>query len=87
MIQKDDYNFKKSSNKLKKYDAYKNGKKIASFGAIRKDGKPYEQFFDKIGLYSDYNHNSEKRKNAYFARHKKTYPKESADWFSKKYLW
>lgn len=87
MIKKDGYIFKKSSTKTKKYDVYKDGKKIASFGAIKSDGKPYEQYKDKIGLYSNFDHNDINRKFLYYVRHNKTYTKDSPDYFSKKYLW
>ncbi len=81
------YTFKKSKKKLKKYSAYKNGKFITNFGAIKPNGVPYQQYFDKIGLYQKYNHNSSKRRALYRLRHNKDYGKESADWFSKKFLW
>lgn len=88
MIEKDNYIFKRSTSKLKKYDVYNSqGKKICSFGAIKPNGTPYEQFKDKIGLYSSYDHNDNKRRVNYYKRHNKTYNKESADWFSKNYLW
>ena len=47
------------------------------------------QFKDKtpLKLYSNLNHNDLQRKKNYYARHNKTYPKYSPDWFSKKYLW
>lgn len=66
----------KSKNKLKKYDAiieYRNGiRKKVSFGAIKKDGTPYEQYRDMtpLRLYSDYDHNDRERKQRYLARHK-----------------
>ena len=81
------YTFKKSTNSKKKYDAFLDGKKVASFGAIKADGTPYEQFKDKIGLYSKYDHNDQNRKILYHKRHKMNYPEPSPDWFSKKYLW
>ena len=87
MIKLDNYIFKKSTNKNKKYDVYIGDKKIASFGSIRKNGEPYEHFFDKIGLYSYYNHQDTKRRDLYYKRHNKNYGKNTPDWFSKKYLW
>jgi len=73
---------------FKKYRAvvYLKGKKIKTtqFGA-----KGMAQFRDKtpLKLYSHLDSNDRKRKKAYYARHNKTYPKYSADWYSKKYLW
>ena len=58
------------------------GEKLASFGA-----RGYEQYKDKIGFYSDYNHNDENRKRLYYARHGLDAKKNSAKWFSHKYLW
>jgi hypothetical protein len=71
----------------KKYNAIleenKKEKKIA-FGDQR-----YEQYKDSTGLnlYSNLNHLDENRRNLYYRRHNKNYPKYSADYFSKKYLW
>jgi hypothetical protein len=71
----------------KKYNAIleenKKEKKVA-FGDQR-----YEQYKDSTGLnlYSNLNHLDENRKNLYYRRHNKNYPKYSADYFSKKYLW
>ena len=75
------YTFKKSTRKNKKYDVYKHNVYLVSFGDNR-----YEQYFDKIGLYSDKNHNDKKRRDAYYKRHGKA-DFESAKWFSHKYLW
>jgi len=59
-----------ASNKLKKYDVYdKNYKYITSFGAIRPNGIPYEQYYDKLGYYKDYNHNDKQRRDRYRKRH------------------
>lgn len=76
------YTFKKSKRKNKKYDVYKNGKYLLSFGDSR-----YQQYKDKIGLYSKMDHNDIKRKNLYYKRHGKTATKDTAKWFSHKYLW
>jgi len=73
---------------FKKYKAvvYLRGKKVktVSFG-----DKRYAQYKDKtpLKLYSKKNHLDKKRRARYYARHKKNYPRYSADWFSKKYLW
>ena len=84
---KDGYEFKKSTNKKKKYDALKNNKKIASFGGCKSNGEPYQQFKDKIGLYKDYDHNDKERLRRYKARHNKPIIKDTPNYFSHKYLW
>lgn len=62
-------------------------KKIA-FGGKYPDGTPYEQFKDKIGYYSDYDHKDEKRRKNWISRHKKNIDyKFSSGWFSATYLW
>lgn len=76
------YEFKKSTRKNKKYDVYKNNVYLVSFGDNR-----YEQYFDKIGLYSNKDHNDKERRRLYYTRHGKIAEKETAKWFSHKYLW
>jgi hypothetical protein len=71
-----------STMKYKKYDAYVDGKKY-SFGDIR-----YEQFRDKIGYYSNLNHNNKLRRVQYVNRHKNDRLNEySPGYFSMYYLW
>jgi len=82
MISKDGFSFKKSTRKNKKYDVFKNGKYITSFG-----DKNYQQFKDKIGLYSHLDHNDENRRRLYYVRHGLKAEKESAKWFSHRFLW
>lgn len=78
-----------SHNKKKKYDAVFDDGHIVSFGAIRPDGTPYEQYKDSTPLkkFSKYDHYDLKRRELYYKRHKINYPKFSADWFSKTFLW
>jgi hypothetical protein len=67
----------------KKYDVYRlNGQYITSFGA-----RNYEQYKDKIGYYSSYDHKSKLRRERYYYRHGKIATKESAKWFSHRFLW
>ena len=49
----------------------------------------YQQYKDTtpLKLYSDKDHLDKARRARYYARHKKDYPKYSADWFSKVFLW
>jgi len=44
----------------------------------------YQQYHDKIGHYSNMDHNDPKRRILYYKRHKIDYPKYSPDYFSKK---
>ena len=85
-IYKDGFVFKKSRRENKKYDVFKNDEYITSFGGIRVNGIPYQQYKDRIGLYSKYDHNDKKRRDRYYLRHGKAH-KNSAKWFSSKYLW
>tara|TARA_R110000796_G_scaffold24722_2_gene70182 strand:- start:1755 stop:2012 length:258 start_codon:yes stop_codon:yes gene_type:complete len=75
-----------SKAKNKKYSVYVKGKtgnpKLIHFG-----DKRYGQFKDKIGHYSNLDHGDSKRKKAYYARHGKATSKDSAKYFSHKYLW
>ena len=74
----------KSDRKCKKYKAILPSGKAVHFGA---DG--YQQYRDNtpLKLYSNLDHNDEKRRALYYTRHAKYYPKYSADYFSKIYLW
>ena len=81
------YTFKISKNKSKKYDVFKDGKYLVSFGGIKADGTPYDQFYDKIGKYSKYNHLDESRRQRYYKRMGKKAEFESAKYFSNAYLW
>ena len=77
-----------SKAKNKKYSVYvksndtKSGKKLIHFGDNR-----YEQFQDKLGHYKKLDHNDPKRKKAYHDRHGKATSKDTAKYFSNKYLW
>jgi len=81
-VELDGYVFTRSIDPNKKYDVYKNGNKIASFGA-----RSYEQYRDKIGLYSHKDHLDRNRRKRYYLRHGKMAKKESPKWFSHRYLW
>lgn len=85
------FTFRVSKRKGKKYDALLSDGSIVSFGAIKRDGTPYDQFKDQTGLkmYSSYDHNDPKRRERYYKRHgdpslMKPY---TAGWFSAHYLW
>jgi hypothetical protein len=78
-----------SRRKYKKYDVYdsRNKQYITSFGAIRPNGTPYEQYFDKIGYYSYGDHHDKKRLSNYYSRHGNEATLLSPKWFSNRYLW
>ena len=83
-----DYIFKPSVRKHKKYDVFTLlGEYITSFGAIKENGVPYEQYRDNIGHYADKNHYDKDRRNRYFKSHGNKFKFESAGYFSALYLW
>lgn len=74
-----------SKAKHKKYSIYvmKNGRrKLIHFG-----DKRYPQFKDKLGHYSHLDTNDPKRRELYYKRHGHTSDKNSAKYYSHKYLW
>ncbi len=74
--------FKKSNRKNKKYMVKINNKTV-HFGDTR-----YQQYYDKIGLYSHLNHNDKERRRNFRKRHfKNSLVKYSPAWFSLYYLW
>ena len=85
--------FEINRGKKAKYDAIlknkMNGeKKRIPFGGKYPNGTPYEQFEDKLGAYSQYDHKDLKRRHNWLKRHdKNTDYKFSSAWFSKEYLW
>ena len=90
--------FEKSDRKTSKYQAILQNKKTGNlvkvhFGGIKKNGIPYEQYRDKtgLGLYSEYDHNDNERRDRYRKRHAKDISTFKNYWsaglFSYKYLW
>jgi hypothetical protein len=87
-IQLSGFEFMPSEKKNKKYDVYRNGQFITSFGAIKENGEPYTQYFDKIGIYKDYDNNDKIKRANYKKRHQKDRLKKySAGWFADQFLW
>jgi hypothetical protein len=78
------YKFIISRRKGKKYDVYKDGKYLVSFGSLG-----YQQFKDKTPLksYSHLDHGDKNRRKRYYQRHGRDAKFESTKWFSHKYLW
>lgn len=87
--------FQRSENKKKKYDVIlsniETGERIKmSFGAIRDNGIPYDQFKDNtpLGLYTKFDHGDKKRLKNYYARHGRIDSRYwSPDLLSKLFLW
>jgi len=73
-----------------KYTAkvYFNGK-LEKHKTVHFGHQDYQQYKDSVplGLYKKFDHNDEERRDRYYKRHNKDYPKYSKDWFSKKFLW
>lgn len=70
-----------SSRKNKKYDVFRNGKYLLSFGSSL-----HQQYYDKLGAYSHLNHNDKKRRDDYYKRFGDAKP-DTAKYYSHKYLW
>ena len=73
----------KSTRKDKKYMV------LTKKGVIHFGQKGYQQFKDKLGVYSHLDHNDPKRRERYYARHgeRNIKDKERAKYYSHKYLW
>jgi hypothetical protein len=83
--------FQKSNRKGKKYDAVLKNKKTKRETRIPFGQLGYQHYRDStgLGIYSNLNHNDDKRRKSYKARHS-VYIKSSmysAGYFSMKYLW
>jgi len=71
----------KSTRKNKKYMV------LTDSGIVHFGARGMSQFKDKIGLYSDLDSNDKKKRELYYKRHGKSAKKDSAKYFSHKYLW
>ena len=71
---------KPSTRSGKKIDVFKNGKKIASIGAMGYND--YPTFKEKYGKKF-----ADERKKAYLARHKKNIIKNTPGYYAAKILW
>ncbi|KAF4037691.1 hypothetical protein GN244_ATG10429 [Phytophthora infestans] len=65
------YKLRVSKRKGKKYDALLSDGRVVSFGAIKSNGEPYQQYQDRTNLkaYRDYDHKDTKRRERYYKRH------------------
>lgn len=78
------YTIRKSTRAGKKYDVFKNGRKVTSFG-----DKNYQHYNDRIGGYAGRNHMDAKRRQNYRSRHKhdKINNPNYAGYWAYHYLW
>lgn len=87
--QKLGYDVKPSTNKMKKLDVFKDGKKVGSIGAMKKDGTPYNDYSTYL-INTTKKEADLKRKN-YLKRHSKEPKmkdgKRTNSWFADKILW
>lgn len=84
-MEKELYKPFKSQAKNKKYSIYvlKDGKKrLIHFGDTR-----YQHFKDKLGMYSNLDHNDKKRRANYLSRHGKKTDKNTAGYWAERILW
>jgi len=78
---------------MKKYQPVKSTRKnkkymiLTDSGLVHFGARGMSQFKDKIGLYSHLDNNDKKRKELYYKRHGKSAKKDTAKYFSHKYLW
>ena len=79
-----------SKRKNKKYDVFKIKKDkseyMLSFGALKIDGTPYEQYKDQFGHYKKYDHNDKIRQKNFWKRHTHSEDPTSANFWNK-FLW
>jgi len=78
------YEIRVSTRKNKKYDVFRHGDYLLSFG-----DKRYPQYKDVTPLraYASLDHLDPKRRTQYYQRHGKTNDISSAKWWSHHYLW
>jgi hypothetical protein len=79
------YDIYVSTRKNKKYDVYKDDKYITSFG-----DKNMQQYKDRLGNYSNLDHNDKQRRLNFQSRFKKLIEKNdptSGIYWSAKFLW
>ena len=82
--------FQKASNRKKKYEAVIEDVVTKRQQKVPFGSSAHEQYRDDTGLkiYSRLDHNDEKRRQDYLARHEKTrHKKWSPSWFSSVFLW
>jgi hypothetical protein len=89
MSDKTNIKFQKSDKPAKKYKATFIDPKTKREKTVYFGDPKYQQFKDStpLKLYKHLDHNDPKRRELYYMRHPKDYPKYSPDWLSKKYLW
>jgi hypothetical protein len=89
-IEEPNYYIQVSTRKNKKYDIYTKKdneyKYLLSFGG---DPKKYQQYYDRTPLmkYSYLNHLDKERQKRYYQRHGYKKDRNSANYWSGRYLW
>lgn len=81
-VRLDGYTFERSKRAHKKYAVTLASGRTVHFGDTR-----YQQYKDRIGLFSDADHGDKERRRRYYARHGREAARESPKWFSHRYLW
>ena len=80
---------KQSTNKLKKLDVFKDGKKVASIGAMYPDGRPYNDYATYLQKLTK--PEADKKRKNYLARHKNEPKmkdgKRTPSYYADKILW
>ena len=73
----------------KKYRVIIFDNKDKKIKTVQFGNKKYQHYRDDtpLKLYKKLDHLDKDRRDLYYKRHKINYPKYSADYFSKKYLW
>lgn len=80
--------FEVNKGKRAKYDAILQNKFTKQLKRVPFGMKGYAQFRDKLGHYSDFDHNDLKKRHNWLSRHERnTGYKFSSAWFSKEMLW
>lgn len=78
----------KSANYNKKYTAFvKENPDSTSMTVIEFGSRNNTQYYDLLEHYKAQNNLNPVNLKNYYLRHKVNYPKFSADWFSKTFLW
>lgn len=82
--------FERSKTRGKKYDSIIEDKITKKRQRVPFGDDSFQQYRDDTGLklYSRLDHNDEKRRQSYLARHEKTrHKKFSSSWYSSVFLW
>ena len=77
-----------SRDPISKYEAILYNPETKRINKVPFGDKRYEQYHDKLGFYSNLDHNDPERRRLYRLRHgHEPRPKYSAAWFAWNFLW